>query len=85
VQFVGTSVRRVLSSDADLTLVLCDRECAAVWLFDCPTILVTMQGGFEAWVEASYLHSFVANAARIHEQLAAGGYGAPLRAINGSR
>ena len=35
-------------------LVLADRECASLWAFDCPVIVVRSDGELELWVEASY-------------------------------
>jgi hypothetical protein len=79
-RLVGTGVRRLLASDAFLDRVLPGRACAAVWLFDCPAILLFLEGNFECWVEASYEEFFFDNATRIHEGLLNPSPAAQLRA-----
>lgn len=49
-----------LASGVALGEVLEGRACAALWLFDCPAMIVTIDGDFEAWVEASYAPAFAA-------------------------
>ena len=49
---------QVLASAIEVEAVLARRDCAAVVLFDCPSILARAAGGFELWVAASYLASF---------------------------
>ena len=39
--------------------VLKDRDCAALWLFDCPVIVSRDARGLEIWLEASYEASFL--------------------------
>jgi len=50
----GPGVERALSSTVDLTLVLAERDCAALYLFDCPAVLAHRTHAFDLWVEASY-------------------------------
>jgi len=40
-------------------LVLKDRDCAALWLFDCPVIVSRDAPDLEIWLEASYEASFL--------------------------
>lgn len=50
----GAGAARVLASTIDLGQVLKARECAALRLFDCPTVLARGSEAFDVWVEASY-------------------------------
>jgi sarcosine oxidase gamma subunit len=55
ITLVGDSAQRLLSATIDTTEVLAHRECAAVRLFDCPSVLACQgRRDFEVWVEASY-------------------------------
>jgi sarcosine oxidase gamma subunit len=56
---------QALQSAAPVELILRDREVAALWLFDCPVLLVRCQGETRLLVEASYAHSLRAMLARI--------------------
>jgi sarcosine oxidase gamma subunit len=49
---------RALSSTIDLAQALGGRDCAALYLFDCPAVLSRCEGGFDVWVEASYAVAF---------------------------
>lgn len=40
--------------------VLKDRDCAALWVFDCPVIAARVEANIEIWLEASYEASFQA-------------------------
>lgn len=51
----GADAERILSAGFDLEQVLSNRNCASVHLFDCPTIVVRRGGGFDLYVQASYL------------------------------
>ena len=50
----GPGAERLLSSAIDLAKVLANRSCAALHLFDCPTVLACRAGAFDVWVEGSY-------------------------------
>jgi hypothetical protein len=50
----GSDASRLLAATIDVAAVLVHRECAALRLFDCPSVLATRPGGFDIWVEASY-------------------------------
>ena len=50
----GPGAERLLSSAINLAKVLANRSCAALHLFDCPTVLACRAGAFDVWVEASY-------------------------------
>lgn len=52
----GAGAAPVLAASIDVHAVLCDRECAAVQLFDCPAVLARRSDDFDLWVEASYAH-----------------------------
>lgn len=54
----GPAAERLLSSTVNLTLVLGNRGCAALHLFDCPSVLALRADVFEVWVEASYAAGF---------------------------
>ncbi len=43
-----------LSAALPIELMLADRECASLWAFDCPVIVVRGEVELELWVEASY-------------------------------
>lgn len=49
-----------LAAGVALGTVLAGRDCAALWLFDVPAILVRRMPAHEVWIEASYEASFVA-------------------------
>jgi len=48
-----------LSAAMPLELMLAGRECAALWVYDCPAVVVRCAGEVELWVEASYEASAV--------------------------
>lgn len=51
--------RSILESTIDVDLVLRDRACAAVMLFDCPSVVARAGAAFEVWVASSYAESFL--------------------------
>lgn len=52
------SATHPLAAAAPLDLLLKDRDVAALWMFDCPVLLVRRNGATGVLVEASYAHSF---------------------------
>jgi sarcosine oxidase gamma subunit len=50
----GAGAQRLLASALAVETVLAGRHCAALTLFDCPAVLAHAQGGYVAWVQASY-------------------------------
>jgi sarcosine oxidase gamma subunit len=56
---------RALSAAAPLELILREREVAALWIFDCPVLIVRCNGEIRVLVEASYTHSLRAMLARL--------------------
>ncbi len=56
----GQDARHALSSGCDPDTTLADRRCARLSLFDCPTIVVQLDGIFTLCVEASYAASLQA-------------------------
>ena len=50
----GSGAERALASTVDLIRVLAGRDCAALYLFDCPAVLARRSHAFDLWVEASY-------------------------------
>jgi glycine cleavage system aminomethyltransferase T len=61
----GPGAQRVLASTIDVEATLQDRECAAVTLFDCASILVRDELGFTVWVHASVASDWVAAVERL--------------------
>ena len=56
----GIDARRALSAGCDPDTILADRGCARLSLFDCPTIVVQLDGTITLCVEASYAASLQA-------------------------
>jgi sarcosine oxidase gamma subunit len=54
----GARALAILESSIDVELVLRERACAAVMLFDCPAIVARARAEFELWVASSYASSF---------------------------
>jgi heterotetrameric sarcosine oxidase gamma subunit len=50
----GAGAAAILHRAVALETVLAGRDCAALRLFDCPSVLARAQDGFDIWVEASY-------------------------------
>ncbi len=61
----GVHAGRALASTIDLGAVLAGRACAAVTLFDCPSIVARDSAGLRAWVAASYVQAFEEAVARL--------------------
>ena len=61
----GPDARRVLASTIDIAAVLANRGCAAVSLFDCPTVAMRDVDRYRLWVAASYAESFEAAVERL--------------------
>jgi heterotetrameric sarcosine oxidase gamma subunit len=61
----GADAARVLASSIDIAAVLDGRECAALTLFDCPAVLVTIADGYRLYVKASYTADFRAAIERL--------------------
>ena len=61
----GVHGERALASTIDLGAVLADRACAAVTLFDCPSIVARDGTGLRVWVAASYVQAFEEAVARL--------------------
>jgi heterotetrameric sarcosine oxidase gamma subunit len=55
----GPAAAQAIASTISVDAILRDRECAAVSLFDSPTILARRGGAFDLWVAASYLDHFI--------------------------
>lgn len=53
----GSLSSNVLAAGAQTGTVLAGRNCAALSLFDCPTVLLQAAGSSEVWVPASYADS----------------------------
>ena len=56
----GGDMPRVLASSVAVDVVLAARDCAALWLFDCPVILARDDATFDLWVQSSYAPSLLA-------------------------
>jgi sarcosine oxidase gamma subunit len=65
ITLAGSAAQRVLAATIDSAAVLADRECAAVRLFDCPTVLARQGHDFDIWVEASYAKDLRASLERV--------------------
>lgn len=61
----GRDARRALGSTLDIGAVLSGRDCAAVTLFDCPSIVAPAGDAFHVWVAASCADSFAAAIRRL--------------------
>jgi sarcosine oxidase gamma subunit len=61
----GPEAAAVLSETIDVAAVLSGRECAAVLLFDCPSILARAEGGFAVWTRASHRPHLAAELTRL--------------------
>jgi hypothetical protein len=53
----GSGAWRLLAATINVTEVLAGRDCAALYLFDCPAVLARRGDGFDVWVEASYANA----------------------------
>ncbi len=61
----GEAAEWMLASTVDLETTLRNRDCAAVTLFDCPSILVREAQGFVVWVRASVADAWVSAVERL--------------------
>jgi hypothetical protein len=50
----GRDSTAVLAETIDIVAILKDRDCAAVHLFDCPSIVTPVIGGYAVWTRASH-------------------------------
>lgn len=71
VSLTSADAARLLSADVALETVLQGRDCAALSLFDCPTVLVRSGDAFELYVHSSYVHSLLSCIERISASVAA--------------
>lgn len=56
-RLTGPRAGAVLAAGAHVELLLQDRVCAALSLFDCPVVLLRTADAYEVWVLASYTES----------------------------
>ncbi|MBS0393096.1 MAG: hypothetical protein JSR54_00650 [Proteobacteria bacterium] len=61
----GPGAKRVLATAVDIESALHERACAALTLFDCPSIVAACAGGYSLWVRASYAADFIAAVERL--------------------
>jgi heterotetrameric sarcosine oxidase gamma subunit len=59
VRFTGPGAQRVLARTVALDAILDGRDCAALTLFDCPSIIARSDAAFDIWVQASYAADFM--------------------------
>jgi hypothetical protein len=50
----GPGAEQLLANSINLGQVLGNRDCAALYLFDCPAVLARRADAFDVWVESSY-------------------------------
>jgi sarcosine oxidase gamma subunit len=65
----GPRAARLLASALDVGVVLADRDCARVVVFDCPGVLVRESDGYTLMVERSYASAFLSAAAGVASRL----------------
>lgn len=65
----GPGAARLLACALSLDVVLGNRDCAAVTIFDCPAIIATCRDGFDLWVLSSYAGDFLATAEKFRAVL----------------
>jgi hypothetical protein len=53
-----------LARTVALEAILAGRDCAALTLFDCPSIIARSAEAFDVWVEASYAADLMASLER---------------------
>jgi heterotetrameric sarcosine oxidase gamma subunit len=61
VTIAGSGAQRVLARTVALDTILAGRECAALTLFDCPSIIARSDAAFDIWVQASYAADLMAS------------------------
>ena len=65
VDLQGPGATGVLSETIDIVAVLSGRDCAAVTLFDCPSWVARVAGGYIVWTRASHRLHLQAEFARV--------------------
>ena len=65
----GPGAPRLLACAVAIEAALDGRGCAALTLFDCPTIVTRMNGEFALWVQSSYTTDFAATVERFRAAL----------------
>ena len=66
IKLLGSGASRLLASTIDIEAILSGRACAALSLFDCPSVVTRLPEGFAIWVRSSYATEFNAAVARLH-------------------
>jgi len=61
----GSGATGLLSETIDILAVLSGRDCAAVTLFDCPSWVARVDGGYIVWTRASHRLHLQAEFARL--------------------
>lgn len=61
----GAGATGLLSETIDILAVLTGRECAAVTVFDCPSVVARVPGGYVLWTRASHRLHLQAEFARL--------------------
>jgi heterotetrameric sarcosine oxidase gamma subunit len=59
VRFSGPAAQRVLARTVALDTILAGRDCAALTLFDSPSIIARSDAAFDIWVQSSYAAEFM--------------------------
>jgi len=72
VDIAGPGAARLLACTIDIEAVLSKRDCAAVTLFDCPTVVARTAQGFRLWVQASYATHLLATSRQCGASFGAG-------------
>ena len=70
-RILGPGAARLLACTINWHMVLEERDCAAVTLFDCPAILMRAADGFAIWVQSSYTRQFLSTAEQYRASLEA--------------
>ncbi len=65
----GPGAARLLACTIDWQVMLEQRDCAAVTLFDCPAIVARAADGFAVWVQSSYTSHFLSTAEKFRASL----------------
>jgi heterotetrameric sarcosine oxidase gamma subunit len=61
ITIAGPGAQRALARTVALDAILAARDCAALTLFDCPSIIARSDAAFDIWVQSSYAADFVAS------------------------
>ena len=67
----GADMPRVLAAGVAVDIVLAARDCAALWLFDCPVILARDGATLDLWVQSSYAPSLMATLESVRDRIKA--------------